>query len=329
MRRFDESPFEIVATGLEYPEGPIACADGRVLLVEVKGGRLTRVWPDGTTELVATTGGSPNGAAYGPDGKIYICNSGGFVWIPVGPFWVTGPQPPAYTGGSVQRVDTSTGAVETLHTEFEPQAPGATPLPLKGPDDLVFVAQGGLWFSDWGKTRARDRDVTGVYYRPPDGSTVREAIFPLSAPNGIALSPDGTRLYVAETYARRILYWTLSAAGQIAPNPRTLDGSYLLTAAIPGQGILDSMKVDAEGNVWAATMLPKGADPSANGGLTIVSPEGEVLQFLEIAVGVKAPLPSNLCFGGPGRRTVFVTCGGSGMLVKARVSGPGLALHFG
>jgi gluconolactonase len=153
---------------------------------------------------------------------------------------------------------------------------------------------------------------------------VREAIFPLNAPNGIALSPDGKRLYVAETYTRRVLYWTLSGPGQIAPNPKTLDGSCLLTAAIPGQGILDSMKVDAEGNVWAVTMLPDGADPRSNGGLTIVSPEGEVLQFLEIQVGTPTPLPSNLCFGGADRRTLYVTCGGSGLLVRARVSVPGL-----
>jgi gluconolactonase len=329
MRRFDESPFEVIATGLEYPEGPISCQDGSVLLVEVKGGRLTRVLPDGSKVTVAATGGSPNGAALGPDGKVYLCNSGGFVWIPVGPLWITGPEPPDYEGGSIQRVDLATGAVLTLHTQFEPQGEAGSLLPLKGPDDLVFDAQGGLWFSDWGKTRARDRDVTGVYYVPPDGSRVKEAIYPLNAPNGIALSPDGKRLYVAETYKRRVLYWTLSSAGQVAPNPASLDGSFLLTAAIPGQGILDSMKVDAEGNVWVATLLPKGADPNANGGLTIISPEGEVLQFLEIEVGSPTPLPSNLCFGGPDRRTVYVTCGGSGTLVKARVSVPGLALNFG
>lgn len=331
VSRFDESPFEVVATGLEYPESPVACPDGSVILAEVKGGRLTRVKPDGTKEAVATTGGSPNGAAFGPDGKLYVCNSGGFVWIPVGPLWVTGPQPADYRGGSIQRVDVAAGTVETVYTTFtaaDPVTKQPVTLPLKGPDDLVFDAAGGFWFSDWGKGRWRDRDVTGVYYARPDGSSLREAIFPLNAPNGIALSPDGTRLYVAETYTRRVLYWSLSGPGQVAPNPRTLDGSFLLTAAIPGQGILDSMKVDAEGNVWAVTMLPDGADPRSNGGLTVVSPQGEVLQFLEIAVGSPAPLPSNLCFGGEDGRTAWVTCGGSGQLVKLRVSVPGLALHF-
>ncbi|HEX9189269.1 MAG TPA: SMP-30/gluconolactonase/LRE family protein [Vicinamibacteria bacterium] len=332
MRRFDESPFEIVASGLEYPEGPIACADGSVLLVEVKGGRLTRVHPDGTKATVATTGGSPNGAAFGPDGRVWLCNSGGFDWVAVGSLWITGFQPAAYQGGSIQRVDVSTGAVETVYTTFataDPVTKQPATLPLKGPDDLVFDATGGFWFTDWGKQRPRDRDVTGVYYVPSAGGTVREAIFPLNAPNGIALSPDGRRLYVAETYTRRILFWDLSGPGQITANPRTLDGSHLLTAAVPGQGILDSMRVDAEGNVWAATMLPSGADPGSNGGLTVVSPAGEVLQFLEIAVGTPTPLPSNLCFGGADRRTVYATCGGSGLLVKARVSVPGLALNFG
>jgi gluconolactonase len=332
MRRFADSPFEIVATGLEYPESPVAAPDGSILLVEVKGGRVTRVSPDGTRATVATTGGSPNGAAFGPDGKLYVCNSGGFVWIPVGPLWITGPQPPDYIGGSIQRVDVATGAVETLHTSFatkDPVTQQPATLPLRGPDDLVFDARGGYWFSDWGKSRPRDRDVTGVYYAAPDGSQPREAIYPLDAPNGIALSPDGSRLYVAETYARRIRYWKLSGPGQLAPNPETLDGSYLLTAAIPGQGILDSMKVDAEGNVWAATMLPRGADPRSSGGLTIVSPEGELLQFLEIAVGTPVPLPSNLCFSGPDRRTVSVSCGGSGMLVRFRSAVPGLKLNFG
>ena len=73
-----------IATGLTFPEGPIALPDGDVLLVEIARGTLSRVKPDGRVEVVAHTGGGPNGAAMGPDGKVWICNNGGFQWIDMG-----------------------------------------------------------------------------------------------------------------------------------------------------------------------------------------------------------------------------------------------------
>ena len=72
---------EIVATGLRFPEGPVAMADGSVILVEIAAGRITRVLPDGSKETVAEPGGGPNGLAIGPDGKLYCCNNGGFNYI--------------------------------------------------------------------------------------------------------------------------------------------------------------------------------------------------------------------------------------------------------
>ena len=72
----------VLATGLEFPEGPVVMPDGSVLLVEIRGRRLTRVYPDGRKQVVAEIPGGPNGAAMGPDGKCYICNNGGFSWIP-------------------------------------------------------------------------------------------------------------------------------------------------------------------------------------------------------------------------------------------------------
>jgi gluconolactonase len=200
---------------------------------------------------------------------------------------------------------------------------------LCSPDDLVFDSKGNFWFTDWGKQRATDRDITGIYYAHADGSTILQPISGRSAPNGIALSPDDSRLYVAETYARWIVYWELSAAGVIKKNPNTLDGSYLLTAGIPGQGTLDSMAVDEEGNVYVATMLPQGQDPSVPGGITVISPDGEILDYIELMVeGKPEPLPSNLCFGGPERRTVFITLAGTGRLVACEMKIPGKALHF-
>ena len=72
-------------------------------------------------------------------------------------------------------------------------------LGLRGPNDIVFDEHGGFWFTDHGKVRDRDRDVTGVFYARADGSFIEEVIFPLEGPNGIGLSPDETSLYIAET----------------------------------------------------------------------------------------------------------------------------------
>ena len=154
-------------------------------------------------------------------------------------------------------------------------------------------------------------------------------IYPLAAPNGIALSPKEDRLYVALTYTRQVIYFELDGPGKIKPNPANMDGSYLLTAKLPGQAILDSMAVDEDGNVYVAAMLPKGNTPMSNGGIAVISPDGESIDFMEINIeGEFAPLPSNLCFGGPDRKTLYVTCGAAGLLVKAEVLIPGLALNY-
>lgn len=61
-----------LADGLAFPEGPVALADGSVILVEIAAGTVTRVNPDGSKTIVARPGGGPNGAAIGPDGKCWV-----------------------------------------------------------------------------------------------------------------------------------------------------------------------------------------------------------------------------------------------------------------
>ncbi|MEO6270069.1 MAG: SMP-30/gluconolactonase/LRE family protein, partial [Lautropia sp.] len=63
-----------LASGLLFPEGPIAMDDGSVILVEIGRGTLTRVTRDGRVSVLADLGGGPNGAAIGPDGAVYVCN---------------------------------------------------------------------------------------------------------------------------------------------------------------------------------------------------------------------------------------------------------------
>ena len=185
-----------IATGLKFPEGPIAMPNGDVVLVEIARGTLSRVRPNGSIEVVAETGGGPNGAAIGPDGACYICNNGGFRWHIKGNKHLPGYQDETYSGGRIERVDMETGEVDVLYTESEG-------IPLRGPNDIVFDKGGGFWFTDHGKIRRRDEDRTGVYYAKPDGSFITEAIFPIDGPNGIGLSSDEKTLYIAETHAGR------------------------------------------------------------------------------------------------------------------------------
>jgi gluconolactonase len=298
-----------ITSGLQFPEGPIAMPDGSILLVEIKRGTLSRVSPDGKISVVAHTGGGPNGAAIGPDGKVYVCNNGGFEWHDLGGFTIPGNQPADYIGGRIQRVDLATGAVKDLYTECDGH-------PLRGPNDIVFDATGGFWFTDHGKLRERDRDRTGVFYAKADGSLIREAIFPLDAPNGIGLSPDGQRLYVAETHTGRVWYWHLKGPGEIDIAGAFGPSGGALLAGLPGFQLFDSLAVDGAGNVCVATLV--------NGGITVISPDGTSIAH----VPTPDPLTTNICFGGPDLRTAYITLSGTGRLVAMEWPRPGLMLNY-
>src|SRR5256884_5700433 len=160
-----------ITSGLQFPEGPVALADGSVVVVGIKRGTLTRVAPDGKQTIVATTGGGPNGAAIGPDGLVYVCNNGGFEWHDVGGLLVPGNQARDYSGGRIQRVDLATGKVEDLYTACDGRA-------LRGPNDIVFDASGGFWVTDHGKMRERGPDRTRVLYAPRDRPRIPDGLFP-------------------------------------------------------------------------------------------------------------------------------------------------------
>jgi gluconolactonase len=106
-----------IASGLTFPEGPVAMDDGSVILVEIPAGRITRVKPDGKTQAIANTGGGPNGLAIGPDGALYVCNNGGnFEMHDHGGLMIPGHTPPTKEPGRIERVNISTGKVEVLYS---------------------------------------------------------------------------------------------------------------------------------------------------------------------------------------------------------------------
>src|SRR4051794_28299380 len=303
-----------ITTGLRFPEGPVAMPDGSVIVVEMLGKRLTRVRPDGSKETIAEIPGGPNGAAIGPDGALYLCNNGGcFTPREFGGLLFPGPFDPGnYSGGRIQRVDLSSGAVTDLYTECDGR-------PLRAPNDLVFDAHGGFWFTDHGirDGAARTSDLTGIYYATGDGSHISEQVHPVEAPNGIGLSPDGSRLYWAETITGRVFQRRIASPGQLVPAV-PLDPSVCL-AGLPGYQLLDSLAVDGEGSVCVGTLL--------NGGVTVISTDGSTTH-----IPTGDLLTTNICFGdsdGSGEyRDAYITASATGKLLHMRWPNRGLRLNY-
>lgn len=300
------------ASGLQFPEGPIAMEDGSLLIVEIARGTLSRVTADGGVRVVADLGGGPNGAALGPDGKCYVCNNGGMSFFRRDGLTVPTSLAPGHAGGWIETVDLATGKVERLY-----DACGDTR--LVAPNDIVFDEDGGFWFTDLGAARKRDRrsDMGALYYAAADGSSISEAIFPLDGPNGVGLSPDGSRLYVAESNSGRLWSFEVEAPGKLksyAGLPPWKRGNLLWSPSY--YAMFDSLAVDAEGFIYVADI--------PHGGISVVSAQGQPIE----KIATPDALTTNLCFGGPQHKSMFITLSSTGKIVRAEGKREGLRLHW-
>lgn len=301
--------FDLVATGLRFPEGPIAMPDGSIIVVEIDGSALTRVLKNGSHEQISALEGGPNGAALGPDGWIYVCNSGGWIYEEYAP-GLKRTIGQSETPGWIERVHIETGVVERLYDRSGDQL-------LQSPNDLVFDSHGGFWFTDHGKRIGDTTRTRGVYYGAADGSYLELVIPGLITANGIGLSPDEKTLYVSETTTRSVWAFEVVAPGQINPTswPPAANGGRLVVG-LPGYNRLDSMAIDSAGNICVASII--------NGGIWEISADGESQRHL--------PFPdhftTNICFGGDDLCDAFVTLSASGRLVKIRWPRSGLPLAY-
>jgi gluconolactonase len=296
----------VMAAGLGFPEGPVALPDGSVILSEIAARRVTHILPDGRRRTLAEPGGGPNGLAVGPDGALYCCNGGGTRFRDRGGITEPFGASDDWSGGRIERIAPATGRVERLYETCEGH-------PLSSPNDLVFDADGGFWFSNLGKASGRQRDLGGVHHARADGGGITEAIFPMEAPNGVGLLPGDAALVVAETVTGRLWRFDVTAPGVArVADDRWAKGR--LMAGMPGLAGFDSLAVQADGAVCVATLV--------TGGITRVQAEGRVEH---IALPMHDPYTTNLCFAG---RTAFITLGGRGVLLRAEWDAEGLAPHF-
>lgn len=300
---------ELVAEGLFFPEGPIAMADGSVVLVEIGGQRLTRVRPDGSKETVAEVGGGPNGAAVGPDGAIYVVNNGGAFKFPDD--WESAGRiliPESYDGGYVQRVDPETGEARTLYDHCDGR-------PLNSPNDIVFDGAGGFWFTCFGYSDGENRRLGGLYYAKADGSMIKRVRAEQISPNGVGLSPDRKTLYWSDSMLQKLWALDLDGPGQAGAEHGHLAGRVVVT--LPGMAWFDSMAIEADGRVCVGTLF--------DGGVTVVDPATGGYEH----IAFPDPITTNICFGGEDMRDAWVTCSSTGKLYKCRWPRPGMKLAFG
>ena len=296
----------IMADGLRFPEGPVAMADGSVILGEIAGAAVTRIGPDRGRSLIGQAGGGPNGLATGPDGSLYVCNNGGNEYAQGG-FLSTGPAKD-YRGGYIQCIDPKSGATRVLYSECNGHR-------LSAPNDIVFDTHGGFYFTDLGKRYAHQRDYGGLYYAMPDGSKIERLVYPILTPNGVGLSPDGKTVYIADTETSRLVAFDVIAPGKVRVDPFPALYGGRLVCGLPGYQRFDSLAVEANGNICVATLV--------TGHITVISPDGRAVRQ------VKMPdvYPTNICFGGPDMRTAYITLSAGGHLATMTWPEPGLRLN--
>jgi sugar lactone lactonase YvrE len=194
-----------------------------------------------------------------------------------------------YVGHNVLTVDMKTKKVSVFAHEDK----------MNQPNDLAIGPDGTLWASDpnWGKS-------TGQVWRIGSDGKVTLAAGDMGTSNGIEVSPDGKTLYVNESEQKNVWAFTINADGSLADKH--------LLKKFDDHGF-DGMRCDVDGNLYI-TRYGKGT-------VVVLSPKGEVLHEIDVL----GEAPSNLCFGGPDGRTVYVTEVKKQRLVQFRVEKPGLA----
>ncbi len=230
MSAFEIRSAAIAAAGLGFPEGPLVLAPGRIAWVEQYPGRVA-VLEGGEARTLAHVGGSPNGLALAPDGRVLVAQNGGRLGT-----WESPDQRPP----SIVALDPHSGAAEVLATH-------ASGRPLRRPNDLCCGPDGAIWFTDPGDYDP-DGDVRGWICRHADGETEIVRELGNVYPNGIGFDRDGRLLWV-ETHSHLL---------------RALEGDAVVADLGP-DGSGDGFAVAADGTVVVASVFSGGLHVVAPG----------------------------------------------------------------
>ncbi len=270
------SSVEILISGFDSPEGPAFDQEGNLYFVNWLSSAIMRLTPDGDVSEFFNTDGIPAGLAFHQDGSLYVADEGEEIH------------------GVLRIADGEATTLASAYGGF----------PLNGANDLVFDADGVLYFSDpWQSSRD---NPTGGFYRLFANGTLEGLDQGLAFPNGVAIDPSGDAVYLAETYHNRILRYPIGPDKEVGPRE---DFAYL-----PGEHGPDGMAFDEAGNLYVAHY--------GGGRVAIFSSDGEMTGEIRVP-GANV---TNVAFGGPDRRTLVITEVETASLYQTRAEAPGLSL---
>lgn len=270
------APVSVLATGYDSPEGPAFDRGGNLYFVNWLSSSIVRLTPEGDASEFFNTGGIPAGLAFHQDGSLYVADEGDDIH-------------------GILRIED--GAATILVNEYEGT-------PLNGANDLVFDADGILYFSDPWRTTLEN--PAGGFYRLFPNGTLERIDHGLAFPNGVAISPGGDAVYLAETLHHRILRYALLADGSVGPREEF--------AFLPGDVGPDGMAFDEVGSLYVAHF--------GGGRVAIFDTAGDLTGEIDIP-GANV---TNIAFGGADRRTAVITDVETASLYQTRVEIPGLPL---
>lgn len=284
----------LLVSGFDSPEGPCFDTGGNLYFVNWLNSSIIRRTPGGELSEYFNTGGIPAGLAFHADGSLYVADEGDNIH------------------GILRIVD---GEGEILINTHQGQ-------PLNGANDLVFDANGVLYFSDpWRSSAANP--IGGFYRLFPDGM-LEQIDTGLQFPNGVAISPAGDAVFLAETIPNRILRYVIAPDGTIGsrehwadmPSVRLPGGDGEATDDLPTGGP-DGMAFDEAGNLYVAYY--------GGGRVVTFAPDGSVAGEI-LVPGANV---TNIAFGGPDRRTAVITDVATASVYTTSVEMPGLHLYSG
>ncbi len=253
-----------------FLEGPSFDRDGNLLVVDIPYGRILRISPQGEWSVVTEYDGWPNGLKIHRDGRIFIADH----------------------RRGIMQLDPATGTVTPVLEEVRREG-------FKGTNDLIFAANGDLYFTDQGQTGLQD--PSGRVFRLRADGQVDCLLQNVPSPNGLVLSPDEKTLFVAVTRANQI--WRL---------PLHPDGTTSKVAAFiklsGGLAGPDGLAIDEQGGLAVAHC--------GLGTVWLFDRLGEPRYRIRSCEGIST---TNLAYGGAGNRSLFITESDTGTILRAEV----------